>query len=122
MFGGPNDIDVDNCGNVYATDAHNSRVLKFRSDGILIAKWDNIGNNDGQFLYPVGISSDKNGDIYVVDGGNNRIQKNKNTGKFLNAIYYLLGIWYKSINNRLHYVVFIPNQSGLVSIANIVEA
>jgi DNA-binding beta-propeller fold protein YncE len=51
------------------------RIQKFDSNGNLIAEWGDLGNGDGQFDGPSGISVDPLGNVYVSDSGNNRIQK-----------------------------------------------
>ena len=41
-----------------------------------------VGTGDGQFTYPVGITSDSSNNLYVVDRDNNRIQKFNSSGTY----------------------------------------
>ncbi|MGH2618588.1 MAG: hypothetical protein ACRDJC_25440 [Thermomicrobiales bacterium] len=54
----PMDVAVDDTGHVYATDQSTHRVLKFTSQGDLLASWGGEGKGDGQFSSPWGIAVD----------------------------------------------------------------
>jgi sugar lactone lactonase YvrE len=82
-FNLPNDVTVDQLGNVFVTDSNNHRILKLSSDGNLILKFGSEGNEDGQFNYPTGIAADASGNIYVADYYNNRIQKFDQNGEHI---------------------------------------
>src|SRR4029077_7086544 len=51
-------LAVDGAGNVYVGDMVNGRIVKFTSDGTVLAQWGSFGAGDGQFsdLYGVGIA------------------------------------------------------------------
>lgn len=66
-------IDADN--HVYVSDVRNDRILKFSSEGTLLAQWGTFGSGDGQFNDPRGVAVDADGNVYVVDSVNQRIQK-----------------------------------------------
>ena len=48
-----------------------------------VAKWGNVGTDDGQFKYPSGIEVDSSGNVYVADSENHRIQKFDSNGVFI---------------------------------------
>ncbi|HNJ12262.1 MAG TPA: hypothetical protein PLN43_01705, partial [Anaerolineales bacterium] len=68
---------VNQAGEIYISDAGNSRVLKFDSSGTLLAAWDKKGSGDGEFnsMGFGGLAVDPSGNVFVVDNGNHRIQK-----------------------------------------------
>ena len=60
-------IAVDSTDNVYVLDAGNYRVLKFTSEGQLIAKWGREGSEPGEFDLP---ARDRRGSVrFRVRGG-----------------------------------------------------
>ena len=70
-FSSPNDLAVDNNGDVYVVDTGNARIQKFTADGTYIKKYENKGRGKCQFLNPVGISIDlRSNYIYVTDNAN----------------------------------------------------
>lgn len=71
----PEDLTVDNDGNVYIADTGNDRIQKFSADGRLLSAWGQHGMNPGQFVRPSAIALQGDGAIFVVDSGNDRIQK-----------------------------------------------
>ncbi len=71
----PAGIAVDpSDGSVYVSDYALDRVLKFGSDGTLLAQWGGSGSALGQFSAPFGVAVGE-GSVYVVDQLNGRIQK-----------------------------------------------
>jgi len=82
-FSNPEDIAVDDSGNVYIVDAGNNRIQKFGPNGEFITKWGNEGNGNGEFSWPRGIAIDGMGYVYVVDSGNNRVQKFNSNSEFI---------------------------------------
>jgi DNA-binding beta-propeller fold protein YncE len=81
----PADVTRDKPGNLYITDTLNHRVVKTTAEGQFITAWGELGNGDGQFLFPFGIAVDSKNHVYVVDMGNFRIQKFSSEGQFLQA-------------------------------------
>ena len=53
----------------------NHRVQKFTRDGKFLMGWGGLGNGDGEFNSPWGITVDELGHVYVVDWRNDRLQK-----------------------------------------------
>ena len=73
----PSGIAVDQDGNILLSDTDSHRVLKFSSDGTLLATLGNrysIGAGEGEFNKPKGIAVASSGDVYVCDKDNHRIQ------------------------------------------------
>jgi hypothetical protein len=83
-FNYPEDVAVDDVGNVYVADTANSRIEKSTADGDgLWQKGGVIGAADGQFNNPRGVATFLDG-VFVVDARNNRVQVlNRDTGAFL---------------------------------------
>ena len=85
----PDDIAVDNMGNVYIADSFNHRIRKVDASGIIdtIAGTGERGfGGDGGpatsalLTFPQGVATDSAGNIYIADAGNNRIRVVDSTG------------------------------------------
>lgn len=72
---GPRAIAVDEAGNLWVTDTGHSRIIKFNSDGEVLAIYGGPGSGPGRFQEPVGIAIGPDGSIYVADTWNRRIQR-----------------------------------------------
>ena len=81
---GPQDIAVDNFGNVYIIDGANPRIRKVNSTGIISTiagtgytgySGDSGPATDAQLSGPFGICSDVNGNIFFVDADNHCVRK-----------------------------------------------
>jgi hypothetical protein len=105
---------VDNSGNVYVTDAGNSRIQKFSSSGKFIAKWGSLGRGNGQFNWPRGIAVDNSGNVYVADTFNNRIQRFSSSGAYLSK----WGSWGTGINGFQSPMGITIDDSGNVYVAD----
>ncbi len=78
QFNRPNDVAVDNSGNVYVCDSWNQRIQKWApgaTAGVTVAGGNGQGAAANQFDYPWGIALDNSGNLYVADFYNSRIQK-----------------------------------------------
>ena len=78
----PQSLATDDEQNIYVTDSGNSRVQKFTSDGKFLLSWGTNGNEDGQFLFPVGIATFENF-VYVLDQKQFTVQKFDSDGNFI---------------------------------------
>jgi sugar lactone lactonase YvrE len=78
----PNDVVVDNQGNVFVADAGNHCIRKITSEGLVTtysgngsgAFQDGIGPN-AYFNYPRSLAIDNTGNLFVADSYNNKIRK-----------------------------------------------
>ncbi|MEX2313222.1 MAG: HYR domain-containing protein [Nitrosopumilaceae archaeon] len=82
FFSFPQNIAIDDLGNVYVTDLGNMRVQKFNNDGEFLKSWGSSGTGSGQFHSPAGIAV-FNGTVFVVDTQLHNVQKFDLNGKFL---------------------------------------
>lgn len=82
----PDGLAVDPAGNLYIFDARHQQVVKIDPNGQLLARWGEVGSNDGQFnslgwgglaLDPLSMA------LYTVSNGNSRIQKFDLEGNFI---------------------------------------
>jgi DNA-binding beta-propeller fold protein YncE len=62
----PQSLATDDEQNIYVTDSGNAKVQKFTSDGKFLLSWGTNGEEDGQFLFPTGITTFENF-VYVLD-------------------------------------------------------
>jgi len=81
---GPRKIAIGPDDSVYVVDSGRNRIVKFSSDGQVLASWGSEGSGDGQFraLSSVGVDPINN-KVYVADPVNSRIQVFDSNGKFL---------------------------------------
>jgi DNA-binding beta-propeller fold protein YncE len=64
-------------------DSRNHRVQKLTKDGKFLLSWGKLGNGEGEFDSPWGITLDQAGNVYVADHKNHRVQKFSPDGHFL---------------------------------------
>jgi streptogramin lyase len=88
QFGNLKDIAIDSSGNIYTLEVGlassiGARVQKFTSSGAYVTQWGIIGNGNGQFSNPTGITVDSSGAVYVTDTGNQRVQKFTSSGAYV---------------------------------------
>lgn len=73
----------------YVADAGHNRVLVYRPDGSLLARWGAgegsgaAGSGPGAFSHPDAVAVDSAGDVYVADTGNNRVVELSGSGSVL---------------------------------------
>jgi len=84
FFSSPQNVAIDDLGNVYVTDLGNKRVQKFTNDGTFLKAWGSSGTGQGQFHSPAGIAV-YNGTVFVVDTQLNRVQKFDLAGNFIST-------------------------------------
>ncbi|WLE95637.1 MAG: RHS repeat-associated core domain-containing protein [Candidatus Electrothrix communis] len=69
----PNNVTVDQGGNIFIADTYNHRIRKVDTNGI-------ITTVAGGLYYPMYVAVDKTGNIFIADKYNNRIHKVDTTG------------------------------------------
>jgi len=75
-FSQPEDVTIDEQGNIFLVDAALNRLLKFNSSGVERHSFGEFGSGEKQFNRPMGIAYfDKT--VYVADTGNNRVLRFK---------------------------------------------
>ncbi|HUV61143.1 MAG TPA: hypothetical protein VMW71_03135 [Thermoplasmata archaeon] len=83
------DMDLDEDGYVYISDAGNDRIQKFESDGTFVTMWGETGTQDGFLSRVRGMVVDANGDILTLDSGGDfadRIQKWTTNGRWMCSV------------------------------------
>jgi hypothetical protein len=73
-FNGPDDMAVDDAGNIYILDSRNHRIQKFSAEAKYLATFGRRGQGPAEFNYPQSIDLEAQGHIYVLDGYQKRIQ------------------------------------------------
>jgi streptogramin lyase len=82
----PNDIVTAPNGDIFVSEGHgsaNSRILKFRRNGTLVAVIGKKGTGPVEFDQPHALAFDSKGRLFVGDRGNNRIQILDQQGNFI---------------------------------------
>lgn len=79
----PDDVAVDDTGNIFVADTGNARIVKIDKTGTFVAQWGSRGTRAGQFLAPTALVVDVSGNVFVADYALDRIQKFDNEGKFI---------------------------------------
>jgi DNA-binding beta-propeller fold protein YncE len=88
----PEGAAVDAAGDIWVTDAENSRLLEFDQAGVLKRQIGRYGTESGALRRPTGIAINQtSGNLYVADAGNNRIDEFDHEGHFLEAFGVLNG-------------------------------
>jgi len=83
-FAKPTDVINFDDGSFCVSDGYrNSRIAMFDRDGSLIWERNKLGDGEGEFNLPHGISRDNDGIIYVADRSNGRIQIFNKNGEFI---------------------------------------
>lgn len=82
LFSFPQNLAIDNSGNVYVTDLGNMRVQKFNNDGTFLHAWGSSGSGSGQFNAPTGIAVYE-AYVFVVDTQLHNVQKFNLNGTFI---------------------------------------
>ena len=83
-FYGPRRIAIGPDDSIYVVDQGNNRIVKFSSNGDVLASWGSSGSGDGQFNDHTSVAVDPTTNkVYVADPRNKRIQVFDSNGKFL---------------------------------------
>jgi DNA-binding beta-propeller fold protein YncE len=79
----PGGVALDRNDNLFVADTGNHRIVKFTSQGQMLAAWGKPGAAAGEFSNPGALAIDSEGHVYVADSGNNRVQKFASDGTYL---------------------------------------
>ncbi|MCI0495260.1 6-bladed beta-propeller, partial [candidate division KSB1 bacterium] len=75
-FSQPEDVTIDEQGNIFVVDAGLHQLFRFNSSGVEKYSFGSFGSGEKQFHRPMGVAYfDKT--IFVADTGNNRILRFK---------------------------------------------
>jgi len=85
-FSMPSDVAVGRDGDVYVLDGVHHRVVVYDTEGKFRFKFGSRGSDEGQLLFPLGISTAPDGKVYVADSGNHRFQVFSADGKPLESV------------------------------------
>jgi RHS repeat-associated protein len=86
QFAQPEGIAVDPHGDVWVTDAYNSRVEKFSGSGSWLATYGKLGMGNGEYFEPVGIAMNQGtGDVYIVDQYADKVQELNEDGEWVRS-------------------------------------
>ncbi len=100
----PNNIDLDNTGNLYVADTGNNRVLYYAANSTTATRVygqnssytsSSVNNTNGtantlsttSLNQPFGVTLDNSGNVYIADSGNNRILYYAGTSTTATAVY-----------------------------------
>ena len=108
----PDDLAIDNSGNLFIVETFNHRIWKVNlNTGIIYrlagnGKMGNLGDGgaatDANLWYPHGVTVDSSGNLFIADFGNNKIRKvNANTGIITTLGYSYISDSIASIVNPL---------------------
>jgi sugar lactone lactonase YvrE len=100
----PQNIVLDNFGDIYVANSGNNTIEEFDSSGNLLQTISNGVNQPGAMV------TDSNGDIYVVNSGNNTVEEFDPSGNLLQTI--ATGQTPVSLAITSNGDIFVANQSG----------
>jgi DNA-binding beta-propeller fold protein YncE len=83
-FNEPRSLAFDTQGVLYVVDSGNNRIQYFTNNGTYIDNWGGFGNNNNQFVTPVGITIDSFDKIYVSEKSH-QVKKFDSTGNFITS-------------------------------------
>ena len=83
MFGSSVIFNVDDQGNIYATDWESKQIKKFGPDGQHILTFGRAGQGPGEFQNPGGVRFSKDGALYISENFGNKIMFFDEKGVYL---------------------------------------
>ncbi|QTH40678.1 S-layer homology domain-containing protein [Cohnella sp. LGH] len=83
----PADVAVDDDGNIYVADSGEGQVLKYDTNGLLLAEWKQADpNSEVDFGAPAGVAVSVTGSVYVADSTNARVYSFNDSGSLLGML------------------------------------
>jgi sugar lactone lactonase YvrE len=92
-FNLPEDLAVDNAGNIYILDSGNHRIQKFSPDLKFLKTFGRRGQGPAEFNYPQRLDIDSEGNIYVLDRYQSRIQILDSVGRDIKTVLSIEKFW-----------------------------
>jgi sugar lactone lactonase YvrE/phosphodiesterase/alkaline phosphatase D-like protein len=86
QFSGPAGIAIAPKGEIWVSDALNSRVEEFSAEGKYLKQFGSAGGGSGQFAEPEGLALASNGDLWVADTRYGRIEEFSPEGAFIREV------------------------------------
>ena len=72
--------------NIYITDEHLHKIMKFTAAGLFLKEWGQFGSEPGNLDAPSGIAFNSTGELFVSDTYNNRIQVFTSSGEYIRCL------------------------------------
>lgn len=86
--GTPTGVSIDESGNVWIPDTHNSRILEYSPEGRLLLMFGEYGENPGRFIYPTAITFGDGGELFITEYGvHDRVQVFSRSGEYRNRTW-----------------------------------
>lgn len=86
--GTPTGLAIDEAGNLWIPDTHNSRILQYSPEGTLLLMFGEYGEEPGKFIYPTSIAFGDQGELFITEYGvHDRVQVFSRSGEFLHRAW-----------------------------------
>ena len=86
--GTPTNLAIDENGDIWIPDTHNSRILHYNPQGELLLSFGEYGEGPGGFVYPTDICFSDEGDLFISEYGiRDKVQVFSREGQFLNRLW-----------------------------------
>ncbi len=84
--GTPTGITIDENGELWIPDTHNSRILHFDGEGRLLSEFGEFGREEGFFVYPTDLALGERGELFITEyGARERVQIFTRSGEFVKS-------------------------------------
>jgi DNA-binding beta-propeller fold protein YncE len=127
-FDAPREICIGSDKAIYVVDEGRAEVIKFDSDGNVLAVWGERGSGNGQFNPPTSVAVDANNNrVYVADPVNGRIEIFDTNGQFVTSWSVpewrpIQGAWYMQhliVDSKMHRLYATSTQTDEVLVFNL---
>lgn len=84
--GTPTGMNIDDEGNIWIPDTHNSRILQYSPQGELLLSFGSYGEEPGKFIYPTDIEFGDDGCLFITEyGKQDRVQVFSRKGEYITS-------------------------------------